>query len=339
MASLGCLFGPTLVQAGEPEHFKQSVSDAEEDWKFKLAIPSWLAGVSGDIGVRNRTNNVDVRFHTFLRHLDMTGSFSMEARKGRLGVYGDFLYLSASDGIGRNGLLSKVDLRVDQYLADLEGNYRLVEGRRGWLDLRAGVRYTNLYDRVILHPNEEAINQASARFVDETSKAIAKELPRLIQGKETELPLPPLTLEQRIKIQTLILAAKEDPELAAVLKSRVQSRITEVQSRVQKKIADILKSKLNQTLSLAEDWFDPYVGLGARYNLNQAFYLTAKGDIGGFGVGSKLTYQAYGALGCQITRNIFSEVGYRYLFVNYQQNGFLYDIDQKGAQVVVGINF
>ena len=34
----------------------------------------------------------------------------------------------------------------------------------------------------------------------------------------------------------------------------------------------------------------------------------------GFGIGSDVAVQEYAALGCQITHNIFSEVGYRYLY-------------------------
>jgi hypothetical protein len=38
----------------------------------------------------------------------------------------------------------------------------------------------------------------------------------------------------------------------------------------------------------------------------------------------RLAVQAYAALGCQITRNIFSEVGYRYLYQDFRDGNFLY---------------
>ncbi len=53
----------------------------------------------------------------------------------------------------------------------------------------------------------------------------------------------------------------------------------------------------------------PLIGLRGRYNLSKAFYLTAETDVGGFGIGSDIAVDAYAALGCQITRNIFSAVG------------------------------
>ena len=60
-------------------------------------------------------------------------------------------------------------------------------------------------------------------------------------------------------------------------------------------------------------WCDPIVGLRGRFNLNKVFYLAAESDVGGFGIGSQIAWEAYAGLGCQITRNIFSEIGYRYL--------------------------
>jgi hypothetical protein len=42
-------------------------------------------------------------------------------------------------------------------------------------------------------------------------------------------------------------------------------------------------------------------------NLSKAFYLTAESDVGGFGIGSDVAGQAYAALGCQITRSLYSE--------------------------------
>ena len=92
-------------------------------------------------------------------------------------------------------------------------------------------------------------------------------------------------------------------------------------------------------MSKTNYWFDPYVGLRGRLNLNKAFYLTGRGDIGGFDVGSQLTWQAYGALGCQITRNIYAEAGYRCLYMNYRGGGLLYDAYTRGVEINMGITF
>jgi hypothetical protein len=81
--------------------------------------------------------------------------------------------------------------------------------------------------------------------------------------------------------------------------------------------------------------------LRGRLNLNKTFYLTALTDIGGFGIGSDIAVEAYAALGRQITRNIFSEVGFRYLYDDFldESVGFLYQLSTYGAQVTIGLDF
>ena len=61
--------------------------------------------------------------------------------------------------------------------------------------------------------------------------------------------------------------------------------------------------------------------------------------MGGTGIGSDIAVQEYAALTCQITRNISSEIGYRYLFDDFRDINFLYQLSLHGGQVTVGINF
>ena len=105
------------------------------------------------------------------------------------------------------------------------------------------------------------------------------------------------------------------------------------------RITRILKTQLNSGVSLTEYWADPYIGIGGRYNLSKAYYLTGKADVGGFDAGSKVTVQAYGALGCQVTRSIYAELGFRYLYYDYDSGGFLYKVSTYGPQITVGAIF
>jgi hypothetical protein len=81
------------------------------------------------------------------------------------------------------------------------------------------------------------------------------------------------------------------------------------------------------------------IGLRGRFNLSKAFYLTAESDVGGFGIGSDIAVQAYAALGCQITRILFAEAGYRYYYDDFRDGGFLYHLALHGAQLTVGLTF
>ena len=82
-----------------------------------------------------------------------------------------------------------------------------------------------------------------------------------------------------------------------------------------------------------------YTRARRRYNLNKAFYLTGKVDVGGFDVGSKVTVQAYGGLGCELTRSIYAELGCRYLYYDYDSDGYLYKVSTYGPQITVGAQF
>jgi hypothetical protein len=115
--------------------------------------------------------------------------------------------------------------------------------------------------------------------------------------------------------------------------------VNQIKAQLSGQIASTLKSQLDRSFSRNDDWFDPYIGLRARYNLSKALYLTSKADVGGFGVGSDITTEVSGAFGCQITRNIFSEVGYRYLYTDYDSNGLLYRVSTHGPELTLGLNF
>ena len=134
------------------------------------------------------------------------------------------------------------------------------------------------------------------------------------------LPVGPIFGDQTGVIRDLIqqLIQTEQPELVAVIRAGAQARISQLKAQLASKIANTLTSELNRSLSFYDNWFDPLIGLRGRLNLSKAFYLTAETDIGGFGIGSDIAWQGYAGLGCDITRNIYSEVGYRALYDDFR---------------------
>jgi hypothetical protein len=408
----------------DAKNVKAIAPPAEDPWEFKLGIPGWLANTSGTVGLDGINTKIYLGADTLIKDLDMIATFDASVRKGRFGFYGDFLYVSASDGVGTSGILKKVDVQLDQTLADMELTFRALEGPRGYLDLRAGVRYTNIYNKVTLQPNDQQISADAERLVDDVSTkvstAVKQELQKLdlktrlksaLEGriKQTKaalesgveshltgasekkgvLPEAHLAGKRTGRVRELIseiidrragtlvtaieAAAQADKDAAkaaadaavtakiAATKSKAdqekraianqiklraerarlaaQLKVNQVKTKLENEISSTLSSKLNTSQSLDEDWWDPYVGFAARLNLGKAFYLTAKADIGGFGVSSDLTWQASGALGCQISRSIYAELGYRYLYTDYNRNGFLYEVSQSGVQLEAGISF
>jgi hypothetical protein len=84
---------------------------------------------------------------------------------------------------------------------------------------------------------------------------------------------------------------------------------------------------------------DPVLGARFRLNLAKGFFAQLKGDAGGFGVGSQLTWQIYSGLGKEFKQKYSVQLGYRYLNVDYRNGGFLYDTDMSGLIAGFGIRF
>jgi hypothetical protein len=90
------------------------------------------------------------------------------------------------------------------------------------------------------------------------------------------------------------------------------------------------------TVGQTQNWVDPVLGARFRYNANKGIFFNLKGDAGGFGVGSQLTYQIYAGVGKEFKERYAAFLGYRYLYVDYSNGGFLYKVHMNG--LVTGFN-
>jgi len=90
------------------------------------------------------------------------------------------------------------------------------------------------------------------------------------------------------------------------------------------------------TAGQTQSWVDPVLGARFRLNANKGIFFTLKGDAGGFGVGSQLTYQIYGGLGKEFKKRYAVLLGYRYLYVDCTNGGFLYNTHMSG--LLAGFN-
>ncbi|QPC45337.1 hypothetical protein HW532_13405 [Kaustia mangrovi] len=88
-----------------------------------------------------------------------------------------------------------------------------------------------------------------------------------------------------------------------------------------------------------ETWVDPMIGLRGRLNLDESWYLTGWGMIGGFGVASDFAWDVFGSVGYQWSRSFSTTVGYRALGVDYRDDGFVYDIVEHGPVLGAVLRF
>lgn len=75
-------------------------------------------------------------------------------------------------------------------------------------------------------------------------------------------------------------------------------------------------------------WVDAVAGVRGQYALNERWYLTGWGVIGAGQ--AKLDWDVTAALGYQFESNLSAMLGYRALGVNYDRNGFVYNVIQQG---------
>ena len=82
----------------------------------------------------------------------------------------------------------------------------------------------------------------------------------------------------------------------------------------------------NPDADAGKSWIDPLVGIHVFAPLSDRWWFGLHGDVGGFGVGSELTWQAYGDIGFQASDLVSIVLGYRALDMDYE--------DGEGLQFV-----
>lgn len=148
-----------------------------------------------------------------------------------------------------------------------------------------------------------------------------------------------LELEQKVADATALTS--ELQAAASRAKSKAEKALTKAEKRLAEEIENALARNIPDAISGSQEWVDPFVGMRARYNFTDRLYAVAKADIGGFGVGADLVWQAYGAFGYELTKSgkTTLEVGYRYMSIDYASSDFIYDVNLSGAMVSLGFTF
>ena len=142
-----------------------------------------------------------------------------------------------------------------------------------------------------------------------------------------------LAKEAALRIRINALHLKGEARRAAV--NRI---VRAAETQIANQLAIVLNTKLDQTISRQDEWFDGYGSLRLRYNFNKTFYTAVRGEVGR-GVASDLIWEVEGVLGINITRSVFTEIGYRALGSDFEDNNFKFDVVTHGPQITTGITF
>jgi hypothetical protein len=98
-----------------------------------------------------------------------------------------------------------------------------------------------------------------------------------------------------------------------------------------------------QSKSMTQTWFDPVLVVRMKLPDAGRWLLQLRGDVGGFGVGSDLTWQIQAYGGYRFSDLFQVTAGYRALSIDYkkgtEQDRFLYNVTTFGPVLQIGFNF
>lgn len=87
------------------------------------------------------------------------------------------------------------------------------------------------------------------------------------------------------------------------------------------------------TARAEQSWIDPWVGARGRVPLGGRWALRLRADVGGFGVGTELTWQAMAGLQAALGECVRLELGYRSISLDFEDDDLEYDALIRGPMI------
>jgi hypothetical protein len=95
----------------------------------------------------------------------------------------------------------------------------------------------------------------------------------------------------------------------------------------------------SQNASSSETFVDPVIGVRVGYQATDRIELRAAADIGGFGVGSDFSWEAFTGGSYAFTERVRGELGFRYLSIDYENDGAEIDLQLYGPTIGLSVVF
>lgn len=119
------------------------------------------------------------------------------------------------------------------------------------------------------------------------------------------------------------------------------ARLNHLRSEVDAKL-QAFGATVKRQVDEDETWVDPLVGVNVIAQLTENWAVRAEADIGGFGVGSDLTWNAQAIFSYRWAvagYDVYAGAGYRALYWDYQDGGFEWDVTMSGPMIGGGVRF
>jgi len=126
--------GSVMAQSAQP-------SSPSEGWLLEVTPYLWGSGLDGELGVRDRTADVEASFSNILSHLHFAAMGLADARHGRILAITDVVYTDLRGHHATPGpLFASVNPQQKLFILTPEAGYRLLETDATSLDVVGGVR-------------------------------------------------------------------------------------------------------------------------------------------------------------------------------------------------------
>jgi len=142
---------PVVFAGPEYDISKETPPPQPQPWcetpktlEIRIGVPGWMAGVSGNSGVKGIVTSPDVSFDQILTHLThIPLSLSVDVRYQRWEFFGDGLYMDVGASATLPGLLfTNAHVHLQTGLAEGFVGYRVINCDKASLSLFAGARYS-----------------------------------------------------------------------------------------------------------------------------------------------------------------------------------------------------
>jgi len=379
-----------------------------DGWNFGFEPYLWAMGLDGQVGVKGLPPvNLNASTKKVLQNLDWGVFAKGEVMKGRWGVLADGYFAQLSGGQAPDDrLFSSGSMVVQQAIASLALAYRVIDDRRGFLDLYGGARYNYLGLSASTTVNPSVANdigftsteRAAGLISQNVSSAVNSEISTItsqinsgltqeVQATQQRIASAVATTDPRSIARDILIYSALNNNSRGLSDERAQNiasrfadqyrnyvgtlvRLNMAQSAVQyasthggvtptlinaqtaaqtnataaktafaAAVANGIESEFGNSTSGSQSWVDPIIGLRGQLNITRILFWAIQGDIGGFCAGSQFASNAQSTLGANLSKNVFIEVGYRYMYVDYQNNGFLYKMNSYGLFAGLGFKF
>jgi hypothetical protein len=153
-------------------------AQSNEPWRFQVTPYGWLAGLTGRVGVRRLTTDVDLSVGDVLDALQFAAMLNGEARKGHWVVGFDAIYVSLGDAKSFliRGDTGSIGLTLRETIIQPVGGYQFGDPNWG-VDVLVGFRYWNLRADLdvdpAVRPSGPHEHSGSINWVDATGGARA----------------------------------------------------------------------------------------------------------------------------------------------------------------------